>query len=147
MPSRYRLPAAVSLGAGPGRYRGRMRRFPGILAAAIDLVLIIVFAAIGMTNHHGSILPGLVIVAWPFVAGAAIGWLASRAWRAPAKPVRSGLVIWILAVVAGMALRVATGGGFAWSFFLVTAFVLGAFLVGWRAIVALVVRIRAKQRS
>ncbi|MGO1839714.1 MAG: DUF3054 domain-containing protein [Candidatus Microbacterium stercoravium] len=147
MPSRYRLPAAVSLGAGPGRYRGRMRRFPWILAAAIDLVLIIVFAAIGMANHHGAILPGLVIVAWPFVVGAAIGWLASLAWKAPAKPVRSGLAIWILAVVAGMVLRVATGGGFAWSFFLVTALVLGAFLVGWRAIVALVVRIRAKQRS
>lgn len=124
-----------------------MRRFPWILAAAIDLVLIIVFAAIGMANHHGAILPGLVIVAWPFVVGAAIGWLASLAWKAPAKPVRSGLAIWILAVVAGMVLRVATGGGFAWSFFLVTALVLGAFLVGWRAIVALVVRIRAKQRS
>jgi len=123
-----------------------MRRFPWILAAGIDLALIALFAAVGMANHHGAILPGLVIVAWPFVAGAAIGWLVSLAWRAPAKPVRSGLAIWILAVVAGMVLRVVTGGGFAWSFLIVTALVLGAFLVGWRAIVALVVRIRASDR-
>jgi len=120
-----------------------MRRFPWILAAAIDLALIVLFAAIGMVNHHGAVLPGLVIVAWPFVVGAAIGWIVSMAWKAPAGPVRSGIAIWLLAVALGMTLRVLTGGGFAWSFLIVTALVLGAFLVGWRAIVALVVRIRA----
>lgn len=146
MPSRYREPAAVSIGARPGRYRGGMRRFPWILAAAIDLALIVLFAAIGMANHHGAVLPGLVIVAWPFVVGAAIGWIASMAWKAPAGPVRSGIAIWLLAVALGMTLRVLTGGGFAWSFLIVTALVLGAFLVGWRAIAALVARMRARDR-
>lgn len=122
-----------------------MRRFPWILAAIIDLVLIVTFAAIGMANHHGEIFPGLLIVAWPFVAGAAIGWLVIRAWKAPARPLRSGIPIWILAAGAGMILRVATGGGFAWSFLIVTVLVLGAFLVGWRAIAALVNRARAER--
>lgn len=120
-----------------------MRRFPWILAAIIDLVLIVLFAAIGMANHHGAILPGLLVVAWPFVAGAAIGWLASLAWKAPARPLRSGVPIWLLAAGAGMVLRVLTGGGFAWSFLTVTVLVLGAFLIGWRAIAALVIRARA----
>ena len=122
-----------------------MRRFPWILAAVIDLVLIVVFAAIGMANHHGAILPGLVIVAWPIVAGAAIGWLGSLARKAPARPRRSGGPLWLLAVGAGMILRVLTGGGFAWSFLIVTLLVLGAFLVGWRAIAALVARSRARR--
>ena len=38
----------------------------------------------------------------------------------------------VIRVVLGLALRVAAGGGFAWSFGLVTLLVLGLFLVGWR---------------
>lgn len=118
-------------------------RFPWILAAAIDAVLVIVFAAIGMMNHDGGLTAaGLARVAWPFLAGAAIGWLVALAWRRPAAPLRTGAVVWILAVGAGMLLRVATGGGFAVSFLIVAALVLGVFLVGWRAVAALVARLR-----
>lgn len=121
-------------------------RFPWILAAAIDAVLIVAFAAIGMANHEGGFTAaGLLSVAWPFVVGAGIGWAACLAWRAPAAPLRTGLAVWILAVALGMVLRVATGGGFALSFLVVTAVVLGAFLVGWRGIAALVARIRRRE--
>jgi hypothetical protein len=43
--------------------------------------------------------------------------------------------VWLVTVVLGLVLRVVTGGGFAWSFALVTLLVLGTFLVGWRCAV------------
>ena len=125
-----------------------MRRFPWILAALIDLVLVTAFAAIGMSSHEEHVgLATLANVAWPFLAGAAIGWLVSLAWKNPAAPLRSGLPVWILAVGGGMVLRVLTGGGFAVPFLIVTLIVLGIFLLGWRGIAALVSRIRSRSRA
>jgi len=46
--------------------------------------------------------------------------------------------VWPVTVGLGLALRVATGGGFAWAFGLVTFVVLGLFLVGWRCAVEVV---------
>jgi hypothetical protein len=43
--------------------------------------------------------------------------------------------VWLVTVVLGLVLRVVTGGGFAWSFGVVTLIVLGVFLVGWRCAV------------
>ncbi|WP_368732639.1 DUF3054 domain-containing protein [Microbacterium sp. ZXX196] len=114
--------------------------WPASLAA--DLVLVVIFAAVGMRSHHGSFsLAALAETAWPFLAGAVLGWLVARGWRRPAA-LATGVVVWILAAGGGMILRVATGGGFAWSFLVVTLVVLGAFLVGWRAVWALVRRAR-----
>lgn len=122
-------------------------RFPWALAALIDLVLVVVFAAIGMANHGEAVLPGLFVVAWPFVAGAVIGWLVGLAWKAPVKPLRTGIPVWIAAAGVGMVLRVLTGGGFAVSFLIVTAIVLGVFLVGWRALATLIGRARSRAGS
>lgn len=131
---------------GAPRYAGRMSaRFPWLLAAVIDLLLVVAFAAIGMANHGEAVLPGLAVVAWPFVAGAAIGWLVSLGWRAPAKPLRTGVPVWVFAVAVGMGLRVLTGGGYATSFLIVTAIVLAVFLVGWRAIAHIVALARARR--
>lgn len=122
------------------------RRFPWILAAVIDLVLIATFAAVGITNHDGDVASELLRVAWPFVTGAAMGWLVSVAWKAPVAPVRAGVTVWFFTVGCGMILRVATGGGFDWAFLLVAALLLFAFLVGWRGIVAGTAWILAKAR-
>jgi len=122
-----------------------MRTRPWI-PALIDLVLIVAFAAIGMSSHEESVNAAtLVSVAWPFVAGGAVGWLVSLAWRNPAAPLRTGVPVWILAAGGGMALRVLTGGGFAVPFLIVTLVVLAVFLIGWRAIAALVSRIRGRR--
>ena len=125
-----------------------MRRFPWVLAAVIDLVLVVAFAAIGMSSHEEHVGIGtLANVAWPFVAGTAIGWIVALVWKNPAAPLRSGIPVWILAVGGGMILRVLTGGGFAVSFLIVTLIVLGVFLLGWRGIAALVTRIRGRRRA
>jgi hypothetical protein len=55
--------------------------------------------------------------------------------------------VWILAAGGGMILRVATGGGFAVAFLVVTLIVLAIFLVGWRAIAALVAALRKKRAA
>jgi hypothetical protein len=40
--------------------------------------------------------------------------------------------VWLTTVVLGLVVRVLAGGGFAWSFGVVTLVVLGVFLMGWR---------------
>lgn len=118
-----------------------------VVAAVVDLALVLLFVAIGRRSHdEGDALAGFAVTAWPFVAGAAVGWAASLGWRRPLAVWPTGVVVWLAAVVLGMLLRVASGQGVQLSFVIVTAIVLGVFLVGWRAIAALVRRLRARRR-
>lgn len=113
------------------------------LAAVADAVLVLIFVAIGRRSHdEDSALLGFATTAWPFLVGAALGWLLARAWRAPLRAVPIALIIWAAAVVAGMLLRAASSQGVQLSFVIVTAVVLALFLLGWRAAVALVIRVR-----
>ena len=81
------------------------------LAAAADLALILLFAAIGRDAHQrGEIITGVFATAWPFLAGAA-ACLAGPArcggprWRLwPA-----GVAVWLGTVAVGMLLRAVTG--------------------------------------
>ncbi|MCO5954883.1 DUF3054 domain-containing protein [Microbacterium yannicii] len=114
------------------------------LALAIDVVLVVAFAAVGRASHDSDVWGGLWQTAWPFLAGLAAGWLVTLAWRAPAAPVRTGLGVWAITVGGGMLLRAATGQGTALPFIIVASVTLLVGLVGWRVIAA-VVR-RARQR-
>jgi len=114
-----------------------------LIALAADVVLVVVFAAIGRASHHEAVLPGLLETAWPFLAGLALGWLITLAWRAPLAPVRTGLPVWAMTVAAGMVLRAVSGQGVVAAFVVVASIVLLAFLVGWRALARLVTRRRA----
>ncbi|WP_246533553.1 DUF3054 domain-containing protein [Microbacterium flavescens] len=113
----------------------------------LDVVLVVAFAAVGRASHSEAVLVGLWITAWPFLAGLVAGWLATRAWRAPAAPVRTGLGVWAATVVGGMLLRAASGQGTALPFIVVATVTLCLFLVGWRAIAYLVSRARARRQS
>ncbi len=120
------------------------QRVPAALAAPLDALLVIVFAAIGRTSHEESMAAGGVLAtAAPFLVGAAAGWAAVRALsHAWPSRVRHGITVWAVTVVLGMLLRAVTGAGTAWSFVVVATLVLGVFLVGWR-LFAGVVRVRA----
>ncbi|MCS5717256.1 DUF3054 domain-containing protein [Herbiconiux sp. CPCC 205763] len=134
--------ASVSPQAGGARRTGTA---PVVLAIVLDAALIVLFVAIGRQSHdEDSAIVGFLTTLWPFFAGAAIGWVASLAWRAPLRLVPTGVVVWGAAVVAGMLLRILSGQGVQWSFVIVTAVVLGVFLVGWRAVAVLVRRIRRR---
>ena len=111
------------------------------IALGIDVFLVMVFAAIGRASH-GEDLSGLLVTAWPFLAGLALGWLVTLAWRAPAAPVRTGLGVWAVTVAGGMLLRAATGQGTAVAFIVVATVTLLVLLVGWRTVAAIARRRR-----
>jgi len=118
-----------------------MARFPWPVALLADAVLVVAFAAIGMLQHHDGFDSGrLPAVAGPFLLALAVGWVVTLAWRAPTRPVRTGLPVWAVTVAGGMILRALTGGGTAPAFIIVAAVTLLAFLVGWRLVAALVTR-------
>lgn len=115
------------------------------LAAVLDVLLVVVFAAIGRASHDEAAFgPGLVTTAWPFVAALAIGWVASLAWRAPMAVVRTGIPVWLITVVGGMLLRGVSGQGTAVAFIIVATLTLALFLLGWRLVVTLVRRRRTR---
>lgn len=115
-----------------------------VLALALDVVLVVAFAATGRASHDSDVWAGLWQTAWPFLAGLAIGWLVTLAWRAPSAPVRTGLGVWAATVIGGMLLRAVSGQGTALPFIIVASVVLLIALVGWRLIAALVRRIRRR---
>jgi Protein of unknown function (DUF3054) len=122
---------------------------PAVVLASLaaDLALVVVFAAIGRASHDEAVLSGLWITAWPFLAGLALGWLATFAWRAPAAPVRTGLGVWAVTVIGGMLLRAASDQGVAVAFVIVASVTLLLLLVGWRVVAALVARRRRAAAS
>lgn len=100
---------------------------------ALDVLCILVFAIVGRSSHgEASDLLGVLRTAWPFVVGGLLGVLIGRTWRRPGS-MPAALYVWISAVVAGMTLRVVSGGTAQVSFIIVTTVVLGVFLLGWRA--------------
>ncbi|WP_119696714.1 DUF3054 domain-containing protein [Microbacterium halotolerans] len=107
------------------------------LAFVGDAVAVVAFAAVGMMQHHGGFSAvGLAEVAWPFLSALVVGWVVSLAWRAPSRPVRTGLPVWAVTVGGGLLLRAATGGGTAAAFVIVAALTLLVLLMGWRLIAA-----------
>jgi len=113
-----------------------------------DLCCVMVFVAIGRANHHaGGGLTGLADTAWPFLAGAAIGTLVTRAWRRPMALLPTGVGVWLCTVVIGMLLRVVSGQGTAFAFILVALAFLGLFQLGWRVAASRAALIRAKIAS
>src|SRR5215211_812290 len=107
------------------------------LAALADIVGVLLFCTIGRRSHaEGLTVAGVADTAWPFLVGAAVGWLLSRAWRQPAAVVPTGLVVWLCTVVVGMLLRKATSAGVAVSFVIVASAATAVMLLGWRVTVA-----------
>ena len=114
------------------------------LAAALDVIAILVFVGVGRSSHaDGVTLAGMVSTSWPFLVGAAVGWTACSGWRHPLRVVPTGLCAWIGAVALGMALRVIAGQGTALSFTFVATGFLGATLIGWRLLGALLARTKS----
>lgn len=108
-------------------------------AFLVDAAFVLLFATVGRASHsEGLSVAGVLAVATPFLVALVLGWAAARrrgSWptRVPGSP-----LVWLVTVVVGLVLRVATGGGFAWAFGLVALVVLGVFLVGWRCAVEVV---------
>ncbi|NUR17664.1 MAG: DUF3054 domain-containing protein, partial [Dermatophilaceae bacterium] len=92
-------------------------RRPGV-AFLVDVVLVVVFAAVGRASHDESnALVGALSTAWPFLVGTALGWIVvrftRRMWPVDVAP---GVTVWFATVLVGMVLRRAVGSGTAVSF-------------------------------
>ncbi|MFI2104950.1 DUF3054 domain-containing protein [Isoptericola sp. NPDC019693] len=117
---------------------------PAWPAAVCDLVCVAVFTLVGTANHDtGGDVGHVALVGLTFVVGLAVGWLATRAWRAPAQVWPTGVAVWFATVALGLVLRPVLGvGGVEVSFAIVTAVFLGVTMLGWRALAALAARRR-----
>ncbi|RVW01360.1 DUF3054 domain-containing protein [Rhodococcus xishaensis] len=114
-----------------------MKRY--LSAAAIDVLLVLVFAASGRRSHEEALtFAGLATTAWPFLAGLAAGWLVTfQLYRDKFDPLSvfpTGVLAWVSTLLLGMLLRVISGQGTAFSFVLVAASFLALFLIGWRVL-------------
>lgn len=106
-------------------------------AFAADIACVLLFCAIGRRSHaEGVTIAGVADTAWPFLAGAGVGWLVARGWRRPTALTPTGLAVWLATVVVGMLLRKATGEGTALSFIIVASSTTALLLLGWRAVAA-----------
>jgi hypothetical protein len=111
------------------------------LALIIDIVCVVVFCTIGRRSHaEGLTLGGVAETSWPFLSGTLIGWLISRAWRAPRALAPTGVAVWVSTVVVGMLLRKASSQGVAVSFIVVASLVTALLLLGWRVVAGLIAR-------
>jgi hypothetical protein len=116
------------------RRRGVRRALIALLA---DIVCVIVFCTIGRRSHaEGLTVAGIARTAWPFLAGAAVGWLLIGGWRRPFTVIPTGVTVWVCTVVVGMLLRKATSAGVSTSFVVVASVSTAVLLLGWRGAAA-----------
>ncbi|GAA3766456.1 DUF3054 domain-containing protein [Microbacterium kribbense] len=110
-----------------------------------DIVIVIVFAVAGRASHAEALdLGGIATTAWPFLAALVVGWAVTLAWRAPARPLRTGVPLWLVTLVGGMLLRVLSAQGTAVPFIIVAAVFLLITLVGWRVLARVIARRRRR---
>lgn len=115
-------------------------------AFVLDALLIIVFAMLGRSSHTLELTAmGVLETAWPFLVGLAVSWIGAVVWRAPVAPIRAGLPLWVGTVAIGMLIRALTGAGTALPFVLVATGTIGLMLVGWRALSAVIRRMRTQR--
>lgn len=98
--------------------------------AALDVVAVVVFVAVGRRNHdEGVSLGGVVGTAAPFLIALVTGWFVSQSWKDPFGRSRVA-VTWLVTVVAGLALRrIVFADGIATPFIIVATITLGVLLV------------------
>jgi len=109
-------------------------------ALALDVVSIVVFAAIGRRSHDESNgLGGVLSTAAPFLLALVAGWIVATLAASRRPQLRdggspdAGVVIWVVTVGLGLvARRVLWDRGTALAFVVVATLVLGAFIVGRR---------------
>ncbi|MDQ0801147.1 DUF3054 domain-containing protein [Arthrobacter sp. SLBN-112] len=112
-------------------------------AAAADIIIILAFAAIGRDAHHREEpVLGVLLTAWPFLAGAAAGWMVARAWRNPLSVLRAGVPVWLGSLIGGMVLRALTAQTVVVPFIIVATLALAVFLVGYRLLLVGLARLR-----
>ena len=115
-------------------------------ALVLDLVCVLALAVGGKSSHDAGDSTWVVLaIGWPFAVAAVVvhGLLA---WRArPPHPVwPAGVAILAATYLLGMLLRALSGRGLAPAFLVVAGLFLTATMLGWRLVMQLVARRRAR---
>lgn len=107
-----------------------------VLAPALDLLAVVVFALVGRRSHaHGLTLTGVLDMAAPFLCGTAAGYLlASLTLDSSPRSLSFGAIVVVSTVVVGMLLRALATTGTAPSFIVVATLFLAATMLGWRLV-------------
>ncbi|MBM6405819.1 DUF3054 domain-containing protein [Phycicoccus sp. CSK15P-2] len=110
-----------------------------VLPAVLDVLLVLVFAALGRRSHADGVdVAGVLRTALPFLVGTAAGWLvASMVLDSGPRSLAYGAVVVAATVLLGMVLRAVAAQGTAPSFVVVATVVLTVLLVGWRVVARL----------
>lgn len=128
-----------------GQHREIRRREAGA-AGAVDVAAVVLFVVIGRASHdHGESPAGIASTLWPFACGLCAGWAVVWALRRRPDAPAAGVLVCVVTVAVGMALRVVAGQGTAAAFVGVATGFLGAVMVGGRLLVRLAQRRAAAQ--
>ncbi|WP_413450893.1 DUF3054 domain-containing protein [Georgenia phoenicis] len=142
---------SIQPGTGPqGLDVGRTSRAAGTgqwgqrgVAMLLDMAGVVLFAYLGRGAHEGGrSVTDVLEVALPFLVARLLVTVLVQHGSLRLWP--GGVVVWLVTWAGGMGLRAALGGGTALPFVLVALGVLGALLLGWRAVWLLVTRIRRR---
>ncbi|MCT1460220.1 DUF3054 domain-containing protein [Aestuariimicrobium sp. p3-SID1156] len=107
-------------------------------AILIDILLTIVFIAIGRASHSEGLRPVEILqTAWPFLLALAIGWVVMLVRKREHMGVGAGIFLWITTWIGGIILRVASGDTAETAFIIVAGVTLAVFLIGWRLLAKL----------
>ncbi|MEF9980177.1 MAG: DUF3054 domain-containing protein [Glutamicibacter sp.] len=116
-----------------------IRKWP--LWMAVDVVLIVLFALLGRREHeHALSIGGILMTALPFLVAYVVVTLLSKPWTTINKLFPVGVLVWVMTVAAGLALRVGMDSTAALPFIIVATLVLGAFLMGRRLVTSMVAK-------
>jgi len=117
-----------------------------LAAICIDTAVVVGFVALGRNSHsEGEAVAGIATVAAPFLIGLAVGWVASRRTDRPTG-LRTGALVWACTTAIGLTLRgLVFGRPTPVLFIVVAGTFLALALLGWRAIWAATVRMRARK--
>lgn len=105
----------------------------------IDAVLAVAFTIIGRASHAEAVdLIGIVVTAWPFLFALCLGWaVVLLTGQRASAPWPAGVVIWVVTVTSGLAVRMLSGSTAAVPFMIVTAVTLLVFLLVPRLVLGL----------
>ncbi|MDO5677109.1 MAG: DUF3054 domain-containing protein [Propionibacteriaceae bacterium] len=109
----------------------------------VDLVCVVIFAIIGRASH-GLDPAGVLSTAWPFLVACVVAWVAIVLVKLEGFGWREALIVWLVTVIGGMALRLLSGDTAAWAFVIVATLTLALAFFGWRIIYCLAVKRRAR---
>ena len=108
-------------------------------ALVLDLLAVALFVIVGRRTHQeSSAFAAVLRTLAPFLMGLVLAWTIARIWERPLQ-LRTGIIVWVITMVAGMfSRRVLFGEGIAAVFIVVTALFLGACFLGWRLVAHMV---------